>query len=861
MSANCKNLLSVSASVVTMLAAAAALAPPAMAECRIVRAPGVVIACGNSEFDQTLTYDPDGRTLSLTTTGGVTTVPADFSGDDRFAIDGNDSGGLDTLRVRTTESPFLDLGAGDDRVVISEAILSGTILGGAGNDSYIVNATDGPNDATDPDGVAFIGGAGNDAVLVNSDSAAVLGVRGGDDDDVFNLLAGSLTGSVLGDDGNDRIVVGPGMVITGDVQGGAGSDRIRVNGAVTGDVDGGAGNDRIGSDGTISGAIRGGDGRDSVAIRGGLVGSVDGGSGRDQLLFSGGQILRPIEGFEIVSINEGRSTDAIVNDVVAISGDGTTRVRLIDTPVRGSGDPIALDLTDVDRFTARASEFSFAAGMDGINQLRVLQGSVFTVDGAVDLRRNGADGRLVVRSGTVDASDGDPTDSLRASELRFNNAQIFVDVNPNSRGGRASSDTLIVDQDIAGRIDNAFSGTNTLFIDFTEQPDGAVAIPIASIVRGEDPAAVAQALTSFDVMSVGEFANPLQTLTLQRGPGNQVLVVNTSRSASVTPGPVQGATTATSDDAVDDISSELADEGSGFGGGNRTQITPTFGVFASGQFSGTTHDGYDVSAGGIDGKTTDVDGSSFSLFGTGELDASEEFGLSDFGLRIAVFGGYVQTDVTLGRDIGGGLETRYEGSGYNQGGMLGTSVLVSKIVGEGNLGYAQLGVAGFLGSTDIVNADTGADGDYSTQGGIFSAKVGANLAVADNLYLDLRFGGGYTHFHGDSFTDESDQRYGSTRTSYGTLLFEPGISTAFLVQGARVSPSARLLFEQRVGYTNEASLNGLDLDYDDADFTFGGELGATANFTEALSGSAFVGGRLTEDQSTILGKLSVKYQF
>ena len=875
-----KSSLLTSTSVGALLFLSLPFAPSAMAQCRFIQSPGVVVNCGGDSFDQNLTYNPNTRRLTLT---GEPPIRTNFAGDDKILVRGDDFGGFDVLRVATGRRPQLNLAGGDDRVVIDRATLTGTILGGRGDDEFLVGSTDVVNDRSDPNGVAFDGGAGNDTVRVNG-FASLLSLLGGSGNDSLIVNSGTVTGSVIGGTGSDRIVIGPGVVVTRNVDGGsgadymfvggsvgrsvlggAGEDRIRVTGSVGRDVDGGADADRIRSSAVISGVLLGGAGSDKVLVEGGSVRRVDGGAGDDRFSFTGGAIAGAIRGFETVTINDSKSSTAIANDTVAVIGNGETQVRLTDTrlsPVGGpSAAPLTLDLDGVDRFAARGSTFAFTESMDGINQLRVLDGSVFRVNGDIDLRRGGTAGRLDMRNSTLDFANGSTADSLRVSEVRFRDTTVLIDVNPNS--ANTAADTLIVDQDgVNGRIDNVFSGNNTLFVDFTEAPTGGnVAIPIASIVRGANPTQVAQALSQFNVLGRLN-ADPLQALALMQGAGNQVLLVNRDRSAPFSQGPTMGAASSGGMEAMRDISTELANGGTGFDtGGDRTQISPTFGVFATGQFGHTEHDGYKVSDDSTSTNSPSFDADNFSVFGTGELDASAEFGITDFGLRIAAFGGYLETDVTLDRDLGDGLESPYEGSGYNRGGMFGTSVLASKIFGEGNLGYGQFTIAGFLGSTDSVNADTGSTGDYGTQGIIMSAKTGANLAVSDNVYLDLRFGAAYTYFHGDRFEDSIGLRYGDTRTSFGTLSFEPGVSTAFLVKGVRVAPSARLLLEQRVGYVNDASYERTDFDYDDSDFTFGGELGASATFTKSLSAGAFIGGRVNDDQRSLLGKIAVKYQF
>ncbi|MEM9224366.1 MAG: autotransporter domain-containing protein, partial [Pseudomonadota bacterium] len=324
-----------------------------------------------------------------------------------------------------------------------------------------------------------------------------------------------------------------------------------------------------------------------------------------------------------------------------------------------------------------------------------------------------------------------------------------------------------------------------------------------------------------------------------------------------------GATASQAGENVEDVNNELSDAATGFGKQRgRTQISPTFGVFSTGQFGRTYHDGYRVRGGGTSGAVTPAfTGDSFSVIGTGELDASAQFNLEDIGLRISAFGGYAQNYVQLDRSVDGVNFTPFVGTGFNESGIFGGSVLVSKIAGEGNLNYGLVSAAGIFGSTNIRAADTGGRGSYGTQGVVISGKAGRNLAVSDNVRLDVRFGAAFNHFHGDGFTDDLGTRYGSSTVTAGQVSFEPGVSTAVLLGDVVVSPSARLLFIQRVGNDNSASVNGTSFTFEDADFTLGGQVATTFDVTDRLAAGIAVEGRVSEDDRTLLGKLSLTYLF
>ncbi len=806
--------LFVSASALALVAGSFGAAEQAVAACGIENVSPILVNCRQSDFSQTLSYDQASDQLTLS---GDRTVTTDFTGNDRLLITGRPNGSS-TLRVETFtvegRETFIDLGAGDDEFVIRDASYFGTILTGDGDDTVIfgnrVVLNEGTNqserlEATFPTNASVDTGAGNDTIEISRNYFSSQ-----------DVLAGS---------GNDTILWG----------------------------------------GNGSGAVHAGSGNDDVTMfAGGILGDMVGGEGVDRLDFTGGEIRGAILGFENIAIEESDS-DQIVG-TISVNGAGVSDISLTDTDFasRGSDQP-AFALRGVDVFRASDSTFTLA-GQQGINELRILNGSRLTIDGAVDLITGNTRGGIVVRNSIIDAVDGAADDSLRVSAGQFQNATLRFDVDAGRNSQRA--DRLLIDRRrVNNELDDAIAGSNLLQVNFVRPTTGDVEVEVARVFGQSEVRFIQAALSTFRAEAIGTNYDPTRELSLRPGSNGTVMLVSgpVENGTSFDPpsGATNGATASQTGGEVGEINTELADGATGFGEGTaRTQISPTFGVFSTGSFGRTFHDGYDVTGGGASLATPDFTADNFSIFGTGELDASAQWGIEDFGLRLSAFGGYVQSYVEMDRSVDGGPPTPFTSTGFNEGGVIGGSVLVSKIVGEGNLNYALGSIAGVFGETDVTNGANNGRGSYNTQGVMMSAKVGRNMPIADRVRLDMRFGGSYIYFHGDSFTDNVGTRYGDSETSFGLLTFEPGISTAVLMSnGVRINPSARALMQLRVGYDNTAGVNGTTFAFDDSDFTIGGELGATANLTERFTAGAAIQGRLSEDQRSIFGKLSLTYRF
>ena len=175
-------------------------------------------------------------------------------------------GGNDTIENRGTIQGNVFLGAGDDTFLQQASVsLIGTVDGGAGTDSLIVDATSGgtinANQFVNFERFSQIG-TGNVAYS-GAFTFNTIGVMGGD----ITVNAGQTLGSA-----------GP-VTITGSDA----NETVTNNGTITGSIDMAGGNDRVVNTGTIRGAVALGSGDDTFVegVGSSVVGGVDGGAGTD----------------------------------------------------------------------------------------------------------------------------------------------------------------------------------------------------------------------------------------------------------------------------------------------------------------------------------------------------------------------------------------------------------------------------------------------------------------------------------------------------------------------------------------------------------------------------------------------------
>ncbi|UVK36970.1 autotransporter outer membrane beta-barrel domain-containing protein [Mesorhizobium sp. AR10] len=276
-----------------------------------------------------------------------------------------------------------------------------------------------------------------------------------------------------------------------------------------------------------------------------------------------------------------------------------------------------------------------------------------------------------------------------------------------------------------------------------------------------------------------------------------------------------------------------------------------FGVFASGQLAHTEHDGFTISNSFdvFDGPHFDVD--EFSAAVSVDFNAAKHYGFdNEHGLNLGLFGGYASAKVGLDA-----FDFFPGGEATNRSGMFGGYGLYRH-----GTSYALVAASAFLGNTDVESS--GSFGSYDTQGYAITGSIGRIFSLTDRVRFDLRGGLLGVTFTGDEYTDSFAVPYGKSRLSFGAIKFEPGVYADFqLGNGMVISPYARADLQQRFGYSNTASVFGVESEFEDADFSVALSSGFNLKMTQSTTLSSEIRGKWSQESSTISGKLGVKIAF
>jgi hypothetical protein len=847
--------------------------------------------------------DDEGVGNDTISIGGGTIAGAVFAGGGNDAVTVSGTAEIGFVAGGGSSTDSVGLEDGDDTFTMTGGTLEGGVSGNAGNDTisisgglvtaYVAGNTD--NDTISISGTATIGehvtadegddvvsvsggtitlfvnaGIGNDSVEISGGSIGSDVFAGGGDDEV-EITGGDIGGSVSGEAGVDSLTVGGGT-IGGDVLAGDGGDTINIlAGDIGGSISGGAGADVMavsGGTGTIDGGVLGGDDNDTVDISGGDIdGSVSGGAGTDVITVSGGTIGGGVEG-ETIELFGG----TIEGDITGISGntlvvEAGTSLNLRDGVLFQGTDAVGT-ITDTDLARAEGTSFdsqNFAGfsslGVDGstigfsgptqtIDELSLIDDSTLFVAGQINqLATGGGAGDLSVVNSTINMINGDPTDRLNVGNITLDTATLAIDIN---------QETIQADQLVASGLFDA-SGDNVILVNLLGAPQfsGVSIIPIAPI-EGETVDSGATGSELFTVDGITGTPGSLFTYDVVTGSDGGVylralpsdLVSPQATRVAIDSRPIENVTETVSeisDDAISDIM-ELP-KGSG-----RSDAGPGFGVYASGQLARVNHEGFTVSGDSLSALGPSFSANDFSLAASLELDVAKYYGFDDtYGLNVGLFGGYATSDVTL--DPINGFED--VGDAQNESGMFGGYGLF-----RSGTSYALISATTFVGETEIDNHVLGAAGEYDTVGYAFTGSVGHIFMLTETLRFDLRGGALWASFEGDAFEDSEGNSFGESQVSFGAIKFEPGIYGDFnLDNGMAFSPYGRLELQQRLGYENTGSVEGLDFEFEDADFSASLSAGFNLRVTQTTTLSSEIRTKFSSDSETFAGKLGLKVKF
>jgi hypothetical protein len=707
-------------------------------------------------------------------------------------------------------------------------------------DDFVVISGGAIGTATDPIGIVLGGGADTFRMSGGAVTGSVFGLGGGN---TYQVSGGVIGGSIFAGSQDDIVAISGTANIQGDAAIGPdavgledGNDIFTMSGGTLGGaVSGGNGNDLLTiTGGTINSFVFGNDGTDRISIAGGLIaGDVD----AETIILTGGTIRGDITGIagDTLVIDDGASPAPLdLRDGALISG--TDALATITNSDLAAGGTKSLGFQGFDSVSLNNSTLGFSSGIIGIEALNLANASTLFVNGNVAMPGSAVN---VVNS-TITMMDGAADDLLTLGGLVLSNGQIGLDVNQQTTTADQLAATALTGSGV-NVINVNLLGT-PVFAGPTDIPIITTAGPVAGTFIGTGLPGTPASLFTYEVLQ-----GP-GGLFIRATPANFGLALAPQNAADVS-------TIDTALDALDGINDDAIDFDLGLGNGPAmAALSNTFGVFASGQFAHTAHDGFDMSTGSISGTGPGFDANDFSAAISLDLNAAKHFGFDDqYGLNLGLFGGYASTDVALD-DFAGFIDT---GDADNKSAMFGGYALFRK-----EFNYVLVSATAFLGETDIFNGVLDTSGSYGTEGYAVTGSVGHIFALSERLRFDLRGGLLGVAFKGDDYTDSNGNQFGGSEISFGAVKFEPGIYGDFqLENGMTLSPYARADLQQRFGYENTATIDTAEIEFDDSDFSAALSTGFNLKMSQTTTVSGEVRGKLSSDSATIGGKLGIKVAF
>jgi len=777
--------------------------------------------------------------------GTIGTDVATGDGADIISISGGSIGG----------SVFA--GLGNDTVTMSGGSVAGRIEGEDGDDTVVmtggfvgssIELGDGNNTITMSGGQVFEairGGVG--ATVFNISGTAMIsapanrdhiapGVDGNSGNDIFNMSGGAVYSDIFLAGGDDQFNMSGGSVwwLSGDF----GDDTFDISGTAV--IGANVPNGVFSGGSAYVGGIFGEDGHDTVTIRGG---TITGAIGAETVNLYGGTLNGVM--FDLsnttLTIDDGADTSQLVrlNDGYGFFGDNAVGT-ISRTDLAASGSQFFEGFASLS--ILNGSTLRLLSVPQTIDALFVSGGSTLFVPGTLALiDGSGNPSSLTVQDGLIDLRNGSADSVLNVGTLTLNNGTVAIDVDQG---------TARADQIFAGAT-NA-TGQNIIQVALVGTPNfaGQTDIPILA-TAGLDTSTFQAAGLAGSAASLFDFAlvdGGAAGLLLRVTPNNVAPSLTTQTAIDSRPIEVAA-------DTLTDVTTQAADSGLGLsGGGARTQITPTFGVFSSGHFGQTHHGGFTVIGSGIEALGPEFTSNDFSAALSFDFDAARHFQVDQsYGINLGVFGGYTSSDVDLGAFAG--FPT--VGNAKNESGLFGAYGLFRR-----ELNYLLISATGFVGQTEIANQVLLSTATYDTHGYAATASVGHIFMLGERYRFDLRGGLLGATFTGDGYTDSEGNVFSDAGTSFGAVRFEPGIYAEFKMDNGLVfNPYARLTLQQRFGYENTGRIGAQDFEFKDADFSASFATGFNVKTSQRLTFSSEVSGKLSGDSSTIAGKAGLKIAF
>ncbi|MGE0698906.1 MAG: beta strand repeat-containing protein [Hyphomicrobiaceae bacterium] len=305
-------------------------------------------------------------------------------------------------------------------------------------------------------------------------------------------------------------------------------------------------------------------------------------------------------------------------------------------------------------------------------------------------------------------------------------------------------------------------------------------------------------------------------------------------------------------------------------GGQAVQVTPLFGVYASGQMGSSWHDGFGMkaTAAGVTtsiGKSVDFSTRDSSFLAAGQIDIGKWAGIKDVGLKAGLITGWARTSLDFGsNDLLRGVGFTDTGAAHNDSYIFGGFGLVTL----GQL-YGLAAVTGSVGKSEVASTVLGATGSYDTSG-VVAGVVGGMIVPATQLFgtsapsnvaFDFRSGLSWSHHEGDAFHDSAGNRFGTTELEVLTGVSSAKVFAVYQVGTMAWRPFTQIGVAHRLDYDNRAFIGDTRIDFKDADTSVYVMSGSDIDISSQLKLNISGRGDFADDHRSFTGIVGVKLEF
>lgn len=289
-------------------------------------------------------------------------------------------------------------------------------------------------------------------------------------------------------------------------------------------------------------------------------------------------------------------------------------------------------------------------------------------------------------------------------------------------------------------------------------------------------------------------------------------------------------------------------------------ITGLVGPTARCAFSNQDGTGYSASGPGIDvtGDTAGFSSTECSVIGSVAFDFSEAeiFGAgSQF--SVGLFGGYANLDIDFDlTDAAAALDITEGNHSKNNSWLVGGYATVVKD------GFYAVGSGAYMaGKTEITDRIEAAFADYDNSAYSASLTVGKYMALSGTWNIDVRGGLQYVDHTGDAFVDSVGNEFSESKVNYWQGQVSVGLFGAIPVNDVIYRPYVRAGISSKFGGESTINVNGVDFDFDNDDVLFNTSAGVNVLLSEKLNLNTEIFGDFGSDETTVGGKIGLKYQF